>query len=424
MAVMNWGDEMTGKTLNLSRTTLMFFFISIFLSACIQEDKNKLKWESDFVLLKQELLQKDIGLKNNPEAAQRLSDKLDRVIQNLSNYDNDDQVALDLSRAIASVRQMHTSLKWDIEKVLPFELFMDNENLYVTATFFDHKQILYSRLVEINHYPVNKIIEHLSDVISRDNEEGLKVLVPSYIRLPSVLHGLGIIENKDEMDVTFEKDDGSNETMTVRTVNLNDFRSQHFNPNESNLLYLKHKKENYGFSLLSDERALYIAYNYCEESPNYSMNQFAEEILRTIRENPLQRLIIDLRFNPGGDSSVIQPLMEKLKLEKKVSDRVIILIGRGTASSAIMNAIQFHEIFGALLIGEPTNGDPNKPGDIRPIILPSTGLTVYYSTKMFHLLNTDNDALVPDLRVEQHIDDFKSGIDPILKAALTYEFKE
>lgn len=412
------------KKLSIILCIVLLLSTSLFLSACSQENSMKLKWESDLVLLKQELLEKDIGLRNNPELAQIFGEQMNQVIRNLHKLRNDDQVKVEVSKAIASIGQLHTFLGFDLDKVLPLELFMDGKSLYVTGTLRNYSQTLHSRLVEINHYPVSKITEQLSEVIPLDNEVGLNAMIPSYIRLPSILHGLGVIENKDEAKLTFEKDDKSRITMTVKFVSINDNNLQIVNPEAEKMLFMKHRKENYGFSYLSDEQALYIAYNRCEEDPTYSMQLFTQEILQTIRENPIQRIILDLRGNPGGNSFVIDPLIDKLQYETEVKDRIIVLIDRGTSSSAIINAIEFKNIFQAVLIGEPPNGGMNKPGDILPIQLPSTGLTVFYSTKEFHLMETDNDSLIPDIQVEHRIEHFKTGDDPILKAALTHKFNE
>lgn len=412
------------KKLSIVLCVAILLFTSLFLSACNQGNSMKLKWESDLVLLKQELLKKDIGLRNNPVLAKIYRDKMDQVIGNLHQLRNDDQVKVEVSKAIAAIGQLHTFLGFEIDKVLPFELFMDGESLYITGTLMDYNQTLFTRLVEINHYPVSKIIEQLSEVIPVDNEVGLKVMIPSYIRLPSVLYGLGVLKNKDEAKLTFEKEDRSRITMTVKFVSVSDNNLQIVNPEAEKMIFMKHRKKNYGFSYLSDEQALYIAYNHCQEDPTYSMELFSQEILQSIRENPIQRIIIDLRENPGGNSYVIDPLIDKLQYETEVKDRIIVLIGRGTSSSAIINAIQFKNTFQAVLIGEPPNGGMNKPGDILPIQLPSTGLTVYYCTEVFLLMETDKDYLVPDIQVEHRIEHFKAGDDPILNAALTYAFNE
>jgi hypothetical protein len=68
---------------------------------------------------------------------------------------------------------------------------------------------------------------------------------------------------------------------------------------------------------------------------------------------------VDLRFNPGGDSSVINPLTGGLKARAALRSKLYVLIGPGTASSAQDAAIQLRRDLHATLVGEPTREAPN-----------------------------------------------------------------
>ncbi|WP_025690185.1 S41 family peptidase [Paenibacillus zanthoxyli] len=394
----------------------------LFLSSCSWKEGVTLRWEPDLKYVKQEMMQKEISLKINHELSITFGEKMDRIIEDLPKYENDDQVKIELSKAVASIGQLHTSLELGNEDVLPFILYMSQDKLYVIDTLQQYSYILFAELTEINHQPVERIVKQLKDVVSRDNEQGLFVEIPSHIVRYSILHGLGVIEDHDKIPVTFLLEDGSKTSISVPLVYQGDSTIRLINPYKENLFYKKLGDTNYEYKYLPRENTLYAAYNSCYTDPNYSIEQYSRDIVRTINHFPVKKIIIDLRNNRGGNSDVIQPLVKELSELPKIKNNIIVLIGRYTASSAMANAIELRSTLNAILIGEPANGDPNKPGDILSFRLHESGLTVNYSTKEFHLLETKEKALNPDILVNLTISDIRKGVDPVLTKALEYTF--
>lgn len=364
--------------------------------------------------------QKEVSLATNSGRAAAFSSKIDEMIGRLPGYNNDDQVKIDLSKAIASLGQVHTNLGLADEKVLPFRLYMWQGRLYVTDTITGYSEVLYTELTEINNQPVSSVIDQLTDVISRDNEQGLLVNIPRYIIRPSILHGLGVIADKSRISLTFRQEDGTDVQKTVQPVSQNDSTLNLISPYKDTLLASINSKRNYSFTNLSAEQTLYVAYNSCAEDSEYPVKRFVQDIKTSLKASPVQKVIVDLRANGGGDSRIIKPLKTSLLQEPTLKNHVLVLIGRGTASSAMMNASEFREELQAKLLGEPTNGSPNKPGEIQFLQLPET---VTYSTTEFHFSDSADDALMPDIPVDYTISDYRQGIDPVLSAALAYRFQ-
>ncbi len=94
------------------------------------------------------------------------------------------------------------------------------------------------------------------------------------------------------------------------------------------------------------------------------------------------------------------------------------LIGRGTFSSALLNAMELKDQTQATLAGEPTGGKPNHFGEVRTFTLPHSGLTVFHSTKYFVRVPGNPLSLEPDRRIPITFKDFEAGTDPVLEAVL------
>jgi C-terminal processing protease CtpA/Prc len=133
----------------------------------------------------------------------------------------------------------------------------------------------------------------------------------------------------------------------------------------------------------------------------------------------VKNVVIDLRNNGGGNSELIRPMLEGLSRRPQWKKHIYVLIGPKTFSSGVMNAIELKEKLGAILLGEPTGGKPNSYGEIEPLKLPNSGITVYYTSKYFRSSKgMDGDALFPDVSVPLTMNDLRVDVDrPLMTAA-------
>src|SRR5262249_16494256 len=105
-------------------------------------------------------------------------------------------------------------------------------------------------------------------------------------------------------------------------------------------LYLRHPERSYWFEYLPNAPPLYFQYNRSTSDPQYSIAQFEKELLNAMSSYPKAALIVDLRFNTGGDGSVGRQIMEDLQAAS-ASRRVYVIIGRTTFSAGLFHAVQW-----------------------------------------------------------------------------------
>jgi C-terminal processing protease CtpA/Prc len=175
------------------------------------------------------------------------------------------------------------------------------------------------------------------------------------------------------------------------------------------------------------DNVYYIQYNKCisREKPPYgfkgelkklpSFQEFQEKILKTATKRSFDKIIVDLRFNTGGNSSQGTELIEKMAEIKKINERgkLYVILGRFTFSSAIINAMDFSNKTQAIFVGEETSGKPNHYGEVRSFTLPNSGLNINYSTKYFKRSEKNLKTITPDHIIETSFKDFKEGKDPV-----------
>jgi uncharacterized protein (TIGR03437 family) len=95
----------------------------------------------------------------------------------------------------------------------------------------------------------------------------------------------------------------------------------------------------------------------------------------------------------------------------------VVIIGRRTYSSAIINAIAIRQTT-AVLVGEPSGGSPNSYGEVKTLTLPNSQLVVNYSSRYFSFPGYPAGALMPDVATPIYSSDWFARHDPFLAAAL------
>jgi hypothetical protein len=149
-----------------------------------------------------------------------------------------------------------------------------------------------------------------------------------------------------------------------------------------------------------------------------------KELMDFIRERRPDKLIIDLRANPGGDyfhglHGLIEPITKLAEINRK--GHLFVLIGPMTGSAAVINAAQFHTMTKAILVGEPIGAKPSEYGELQNMTLPRTHFIVGYSIRFYDFAYNKENIVTPDHEAPPSWDDVKHGINRALEWCLAYK---
>jgi C-terminal processing protease CtpA/Prc len=183
-------------------------------------------------------------------------------------------------------------------------------------------------------------------------------------------------------------------------------------------LYSSHPNVWYWSEYLADSQTLFVQYNRCENDSTHHFGDVARQAFAAADSRPVKRVVIDLRWNGGGDSRVINPLTSGLASRRKTVGKIYALIGPYTFSSALDNALTLRKDLSAILVGEPTGGAPGGYGEVSNLTLPNSKLVIRFTTKRWGPKGGANTTLKPDLPVPFKLVDFIAGHDPALDAAI------
>lgn len=364
--------------------------------------------------------------------------KLNERIPTLARH----QIIVELARIAASVGDGHTNVAPTRDpqigfRALPFKLYLFKDGLFVRAAERTHAELLGARVVKIGDATPEEAVNRAREIVGRDNEMGVRFFAPLLLVMPEVLHALGLSESPDAARFTFEKA-GRQQLLTLKPSGPVDLLPPDTDlswlPKEgwvdlrdgaaaAGPLWLKDPKNKFWFERLPGSKVVYAQLNEVGDKPDESLADFSKRLLSYVEANDVEKLVLDVRLNRGGNGSLLRPLVVGL-VRSKVNRRggLFVLMGRSTWSAAQFLLDRLENYTEAVFVGEPSGSRGNAYGDSRRITLPNSGVTVRVSIfywQEWHPLDA-RPWTAPDVTAELSSEDYRAGRDPALGAALAY----
>jgi len=382
------------------------------------------KWREDLKYLSDELPKrhKNLFFKITREQFHR---EVARIAESVSKL-SDAEIKLALWRLTAMIGDAHTRIQYDREKTYPIRLSQFSDGVFVSAAVEEYKNALGAKLVKIGKTDIERAKATVRSIIPVENESWFKQQFPGYMTDPEILYLLKLLPSSGEGDFTFKDRNGKQFVIKPQPVSAKEqikLIRPFDSPPGKTPLYLRNPEQYYWREYLADSKTLYLHYRRCANMPSQPFGKFAEELLKFMDENPVERIVIDLRLNGGGSSAIFDPFIAALSKRQDVNQtgKLFALIGRGTFSSAYLNALRLKRDTKAILVGEPPGQKPNAYGEVKTMNLPHSKMLVQYSTKYFKTMDGDPPTLAPDVSVDRSSWDYASGRDPVLERALNYK---
>jgi hypothetical protein len=336
----------------------------------------------------------------------------------------DAEIRVALCKLVSSVGDGHTMMGMG-GAYYPIRFLLFPDGVYVRAALPEYSRTIGARLVGVGNLDIDEVRKRVLPLVPSENDLTQFLFLPLYLISAEALNGTHILSGKEEGTFHFEKD-GQSFSFTMRSLpakQQGDFWDRPDGAVYEKPLYLSDREKNYWFRYLGEARALYIRYISCEEMKSLSFAEFTKQVMNVADHNPVDKVILDLRHNSGGNSWVGYPLYKALKARPALrrKGRLFVLTNQITYSSGFLNAYQAKRLLGAKMVGEPSAQKPNCYGDLRTYKLPNSGLGVSYSTQHFRWIFWRNPAWVePDVRIELMARDYFSGRDPVLERVLSW----
>lgn len=347
--------------------------------------------------------------------------EMKKLKKNVSDL-NDVTFEYELARLLACAKDAHTKIFvgsqqlpqsmlpiWDIEEY--------QNGWYIKGISSVYKDYVGKEIVSINGYSISDIMKRITPYVSTENKIYIKNSFLSFIQNAEFLKYIGIIKSTDKISVKLRDSNNKITTVSIKTIMTDDEKAFQ---NGSWLPDIKtgQSQEKYRFLPLNNT-TLFIQCNQCYEEKQKPLKDFEKELENEIKTGKYKKVIFDLRYNPGGN----YPSFERLtripsELMEQYSYELYALIGTKTFSSGVIQAVQLKQE-GAILVGTPTGGNVNFYANTKNFELPNSRIKGCYSTAYQDIWTEyKGDVLIPDIPVNQTIEDALKGIDTAVQMIL------
>ena len=304
----------------------------------------------------------------------------------------DAQIVAGLMKLMRLVDDGHTRLRDfsaqpDLCLTLPVQFSLFEEGLFIVAAAPPHADLLGAHVLAFDGHLTDEVCVAFDPLISRDNLQWPKQMLPYHLREVALLHALGLLAEPQGATLTLRDRSGTESAVALAAdLTQPDIWFAIPAPVGWRFLpetlpaplphYLRHAGSYYWFDYLAAERAVYFQFNRVRDAEDEPLADFAARLFRFIAEHKVEKLVIDLRWNNGGNTFLEMPLLHRLIGCGKVNWRgkLFVIIGRRTFSAAQNFATLLERHTEAIFAGEPTGSRPNFVGESIPFTLTYSGL--------------------------------------------------
>jgi len=322
----------------------------------------------------------------------------------------DEEIVVGLQSLAAAIGDGHTYLAAsDRYRRYPLQLFWYGTELRVVGATAASRAALGKRVVAWNGLPVVEVDERLQALVPQGESAWYrrKASADLFTQVEP-LAAFGIVPRSGEATLTLAHDDGTHFHLTIAP----DSGQTWIDAAERMPLHRSHADDPFWFTSLPDGKTVYVNFRSF-----HGLERNAARLLAFIRSRHVDKLVIDLRHNGGGNyTEGREHLLYPLQFMPGVNraGRLFVIIGRGTFSAGMTMATDFRRETEAILVGEPTGAKPYGYQENHGFTLPNSKLPGSAAKLLYRFDSPEIEAVFPDHRVDPDWATDRAGGDAAL----------
>ena len=364
-----------------------------------------------------------------PEWREAFIAEINDLILNLPQL-TDADILYRLEKMMASMQDLHLGVELPETKYFPLELraFYENEQpvFYVIGVTQVHHTLLYTKLIAINGIPIEQVIQKMEPWVCYENSYALNAVLSSwgsYLTRVDMLTLSDVIGENDKI-VTFRfLDDSGNEVEREFHMYTGDqlsslFWAYHGISEVNALMSSTEFSTNYWYKIFDREDTAYIRIKQFSDAENYTLMNLGNELLQEVRtRGSIGKVIIDLRYNPGGYRAYGYPELINV-LSRMDIGTLYVLVDDCSYSASVLTAAAIKTALPeTVLVGTPAGQPPNFYAGMNYYEMPNSGYDFQIPSAWYdYMPDYPYDALMPDVVIYPTIEDYQNNVDTILEA--------
>jgi tetratricopeptide (TPR) repeat protein len=422
----------------LKRSVILLSFLSITAAASYGQKRFTAEQYQQDLLFLQKTVHEEYPFLFKKTTAADFDKEVSELFVNIPQME-DHEVLVGLAKLVASFEYGHTVLGYWENVIpihqLPIVLYQYDDGVFLQGVQKDYVEALGTRLMAINGMPIEEVMKRMRPVVPAENDQFVKAYGLHYLTFPEFLHAQGVLQEMTASVTLTLKKEGKTFEKEVKAMPMERFPRQYgmVIPGEDWLesrdlsetpLYLKDLERIYRYEYLPEHKALYVRQSQIMDDSIQTIPEFYREVFDFIEKNDVEKLILDVRLNGGGNNYKNKPVVTGIIANKKInqSGKFFVILGRRTFSACQNLVNELHTYTNAVFIGEPTSENINFYGDTRPVNLPNTKLNAYLSFAWWQDKPQweNKPALYPQIATGLTFEQYRTNQDPALEAALAF----
>lgn len=425
----------------MKRLVALCLFLAALTGATGQQPLTSAQWQEDLDFL-QQTVHRDYPFlfkKVKPAAFDAEVAQLRQAIPTMAAH----EVMVGLSRLVSSFQYGHTQLplaSYHSEhplyfQRLPYNLYAFSGGIYVQGTHERYASALGARVLQIGALPIEEALRAVRPVVPAENDQYFRAYGLAYLALPEVLHATGVTARLDAPVKLLLEKDGRTFAQDFSPMDIAAFPGS-YGLYEAGDGWLDARKEGelplwrsqldriYFYEYLPEHKTVYVRHSQIQDEEE-AIPEFFARVFDFIEANEVERLILDVRLNGGGNNYKNKAIIQQILRSERINQpgHLFVILGRRTFSAAQNLVNELHNYTEAIFVGEPTSENINFYGDNRRVDLPNSKLPVFLSFAWWQDKPQweNQEWLAPHLAVEMSFADYRDNRDPALETVLAYD---
>ena len=333
----------------------------------------------------------------------------------------DEQILLALQKAIAKLGDLNTYVHFPMEQVYPifFTAFFTDRGSELRSVMMpkEFSHLLLKKPVSINGIPIGEVIQKLMEYWSYENEYAAYSSISQFLSQPAYLEAIGITDGDSPVNFRFLDADGKKVDFTLSPMKYADLKTDDLTGYSPVSIRDKDNSRNYWWEHLEKEQALYIRFNLIEEDSNLVYSSFIQQLQQV---SNVKTVIVDLRGTTGGTFHSSLSIDLGNLLNQLDGQSYVLLDASSNNTAILLSSCLRQRSTNTVLVGTPGGQPANFFASYQSQTMPNSNCGFSLSDFFwFGDENDTNDALMPDIVLNQTVADFMEGKDTVLEAILS-----
>ena len=418
------------------RTFLLIILCCFFYFSNAQSNPKHEAWLEDLDFLSQEIHNNYAFLfkKISPETFDYQVEQLRKDIPNLADH----EIIVGIAKLIAGFKYGHTTVGlsgWSRGNAAGFQQFLFllckfKDGVYIQGVHQDYPKAIGAKVLRIGQKEVEEAMEMVYPVVSAENSQFFKAYGLTYLAVPEILHAQKVNKDLDKVSLLLEKD-GQIFDMEFAAGSFDGFPGAYglvkqdgawlsARKQDALPLWLQQLEKIYFFEHLPEQNAVYVRHSQIRNDPSESMVDFYTRVFDFIEKNKVEKMVIDVRLNGGGDNTMNKDLITKVIANQQINQKgnFFVIIGRRTFSACQNLVNELDTYTNVTFVGEPTGENINFFGDNNAVRLPNSQIPVRLSWAWWQNKPPwdEREWMPPHHSVEMEFSDFVENRDPVLNS--------